>query len=113
MCFRPILVETQSEAIVVAMSLVYIITHLPVNCREVTKGFDTLTGMEGVETKKEGIFVMPKERITILSTYVYSSTGVSNDREAASDCQRQLSELQERFDAQSHRVENFRAAKLP
>lgn len=80
---------------------------------EVTKGFDTLTKLEEVETKKEGIFVMPKDRITILSSYVYSSTGLSNDREAASGCQRQLSELQERFDAQAHHVEHIRAAKLP
>ncbi len=78
-----------------------------------TKGFDTLTNMEGVETKKEGIFIMPKDRITILSTYVYSSTGLSSDHEAASGCQRQLSELQERFDAQAHHVEHIRAAKLP
>ncbi|KDD76989.1 hypothetical protein H632_c46p0, partial [Helicosporidium sp. ATCC 50920] len=31
---------------------------------EVTKGLETLTKMEGVETHREGIFVMPKERIT-------------------------------------------------
>jgi len=36
---------------------------------EVTKGFETLTALEGVETTREGIFVMPKDRITILSTY--------------------------------------------
>lgn len=38
---------------------------------EVTKGLETLTKMEGVETHREGIFVMPKERITIHSTYTY------------------------------------------
>lgn len=31
---------------------------------------DTLRKMELVETKKQGIFVMPLERITILSSYV-------------------------------------------
>lgn len=37
---------------------------------EVTAGLATLTAMEGVETTREGIFVMPKERITIHSTYM-------------------------------------------
>ena len=82
-------------------------------CREVTQGLDTLTKLEEVETRKEGIFIMPKERVGILSTYVYSSVGLDSDHEAAADCQRQLSELQERFHAQSHRVEHIRAAKLP
>ena len=36
---------------------------------EVTKGLETLARLEQVETVREGIFVMPKERITILSTY--------------------------------------------
>ena len=39
---------------------------------EVTKGLPVLTNMETVETTKNGIFVMPKERIEILSTYIYS-----------------------------------------
>ena len=34
-----------------------------------TKGLETLDRFERVETVREGIFVMPKERITILSTY--------------------------------------------
>ncbi|XP_028555092.1 peptidyl-prolyl cis-trans isomerase CYP23 isoform X1 [Dendrobium catenatum] len=37
----------------------------------VTKGFDTLKRLEEVPTRREGIFVMPTERITILSTYFY------------------------------------------
>ena len=36
---------------------------------EVTKGLETLARFEQLETVREGIFVMPKERITILSTY--------------------------------------------
>ena len=82
-------------------------------CREVTKGFDTLTKLEEVETVKEGIFVMPKQRIPILSTYVYSSTGLTDGCDAASQCQHQLSDLQERFHAQSQHVEQIRAAQLP
>ena len=40
-------------------------------CRHVTEGMDVMHAMEAVETRKEGIFVMPKERITIFSTFVY------------------------------------------
>jgi hypothetical protein len=40
----------------------------------VTKGFETLRKLETLPTRKEGIFVMPLERITILATYWYSST---------------------------------------
>eukprot|EP01024_Parvocaulis_polyphysoides_P017440 TRINITY_DN176_c0_g2_i2.p1 TRINITY_DN176_c0_g2~~TRINITY_DN176_c0_g2_i2.p1 ORF type:complete len:243 (-),score=28.94 TRINITY_DN176_c0_g2_i2:17-703(-) len=42
---------------------------------QVTQGMEVLHKMEGVETRKEGIFVMPKERITIHSSYVYYVTG--------------------------------------
>eukprot|EP00803_Ostreobium_quekettii_P010471 evm.model.scf_3251.1 EVM.evm.TU.scf_3251.1 scf_3251:3471-6907(-) len=42
----------------------------------VTKGFENLKAMESVETFTEGIFVKPVERITIHSTYWYSTDGV-------------------------------------
>ncbi|XP_019094258.1 PREDICTED: peptidyl-prolyl cis-trans isomerase CYP23 isoform X2 [Camelina sativa] len=38
---------------------------------KVTKGDETLSKLEEVPTRREGIFVMPTERITILSTYYY------------------------------------------
>ncbi|XP_047322725.1 peptidyl-prolyl cis-trans isomerase CYP23-like [Impatiens glandulifera] len=38
---------------------------------KVTKGDETLRKLEEVPTRREGIFVMPKERITIHSTYYY------------------------------------------
>eukprot|EP00890_Picochlorum_soloecismus_P002990 jgi/Picsp_1/3692/NSC_06529-R1_cyclophilin-like protein len=41
----------------------------------VTKGIDSLKSMEGVETIQRGIFVMPKERINIYSTYLYRVHG--------------------------------------
>eukprot|EP00250_Pteridium_aquilinum_P011469 c20092_g1_i1 orf=102-878(+) len=41
---------------------------------KVTKGYETLAKLEELPTRKEGIFVMPLERITILSTYYYDST---------------------------------------
>ena len=82
-------------------------------CREVTDGLDTLSLLEEVETTKEGIFVMPKERITISSTYVISNSGAHTGSATSTDCQIALAALQERFDAQSHRIEQVRAAKLP
>ena len=78
-----------------------------VHRREVLKGFETLTAMEGMETTKEGIFVMPKERISILSSYVYSSL------ETDANCEERLAALQERFDAQAHHMHQMRLAKLP
>ena len=39
--------------------------------RKVLSGMESMTQMQQVETHKEGIFVMPKERITILSSFVY------------------------------------------
>jgi hypothetical protein len=38
--------------------------------RQVTDGMETLRTMEGLETKKEGIFVMPVKRATIFSTFM-------------------------------------------
>ncbi|EFJ35298.1 hypothetical protein SELMODRAFT_79654, partial [Selaginella moellendorffii] len=38
---------------------------------KVTKGFETLELLQELPTKREGIFVMPQERVTILSTYYY------------------------------------------
>lgn len=38
---------------------------------QVTKGIHAVKSMEGVETVQQGIFVMPKERIGIHSTYLY------------------------------------------
>jgi cyclophilin family peptidyl-prolyl cis-trans isomerase len=37
----------------------------------VTRGMDTLHKLEALETRREGIFVMPKERVTIVSSYWY------------------------------------------
>ena len=75
-------------------------------------GFDVLDKLETVETTRDGIFVMPKERITILSTYVYSIEPSDKD-DAVLDCQRRLSTLQDRFDAQALQIHHVRSAKLP
>ena len=41
---------------------------------KVLSGLDVLAKLEGVETRREGIFVMPKQRITISSATVIDST---------------------------------------
>jgi len=56
--------------------------HLDMNYAifgEVTHGIETLRAMEEVETTREGIFVMPVERITIHSTYTYNDGGGGGD----------------------------------
>ncbi|KAL5722709.1 cytochrome P450 monooxygenase 23 [Ranunculus cassubicifolius] len=40
---------------------------------KLTKGDETLRKLEQLPTRQEGIFVMPTERITILSTYYYDT----------------------------------------
>eukprot|EP01060_Flectonema_neradi_P024536 TRINITY_DN3347_c1_g1_i1.p1 TRINITY_DN3347_c1_g1~~TRINITY_DN3347_c1_g1_i1.p1 ORF type:complete len:251 (+),score=30.93 TRINITY_DN3347_c1_g1_i1:62-814(+) len=47
---------------------------------EVTAGLSVLSNMETVETTKSGIFVMPKNRIEILSTYIYSATATPSPK---------------------------------
>jgi hypothetical protein len=42
---------------------------------KVTKGLDVLHGLESLKVRREGIFVMPEERVTILSSYWYRKHG--------------------------------------
>eukprot|EP00193_Tetraselmis_chui_P016513 CAMPEP_0177780924 /NCGR_PEP_ID=MMETSP0491_2-20121128/17527_1 /TAXON_ID=63592 /ORGANISM="Tetraselmis chuii, Strain PLY429" /LENGTH=275 /DNA_ID=CAMNT_0019300857 /DNA_START=90 /DNA_END=918 /DNA_ORIENTATION=- len=69
---------------------------------QVTQGLEVLDKMQLVETKREGIFVMPKERITIFSSYVYSSSAAFSD---TGTCEQRLRELSERFNIQSHQLQ--------
>lgn len=82
---------------------------------EVTAGLEMLTKLEGVETFQEGIFVMPKERITILSSYVYSVSAGSHLKggDAPGNCQRELNDLQARLDHHIRQLEMLRSRKLP
>lgn len=41
----------------------------PTTRSEVTEGWEALDAMELLETTRDGIFVMPKKRVTIESTY--------------------------------------------
>ena len=47
------------------------VRHAIEDVQQVMSGMDSMQKMQEVETLKEGIFVMPKERITIFSTLVY------------------------------------------
>lgn len=67
-----------------------------------TRGLETLAKMEGVETKREGIFVMPKQRVTIHSTYVHC------DR-----CARDAAEAKQRLGSLTKELERHRSARLP
>eukprot|EP00208_Stichococcus_sp_RCC1054_P006705 CAMPEP_0206139598 /NCGR_PEP_ID=MMETSP1473-20131121/6662_1 /ASSEMBLY_ACC=CAM_ASM_001109 /TAXON_ID=1461547 /ORGANISM="Stichococcus sp, Strain RCC1054" /LENGTH=233 /DNA_ID=CAMNT_0053533457 /DNA_START=231 /DNA_END=932 /DNA_ORIENTATION=+ len=76
---------------------------------EVTSGLETLDKFEQQPTKKEGIFVMPVEPITIQSSYVYVPGG-SEDTNA---CGQRLELLQQRFDSQSSELQKLRSKQLP
>ena len=83
--------------------------------REVTKGIEALARMEEVETVREGIFVMPKQRVQIHSTYVYKpdTSWEASSGDGSSICQKELQHLQARFHAQSKRLEKLRSTSLP
>nr|ACF81860.1 unknown [Zea mays] len=66
----------------------------------VTKGDDTLTKLERLPTRREGIFVMPIERINILSTYYYDI-----DLES---CEAEKSILRRRLSESASEVERWR-----
>ena len=70
--------------------------------REVTDGFDTLSKFEEVETTRDGIFVMPKERITIESSYV-----------TCERCEREATEYRTRLKSLTTELETLRSARLP
>jgi len=80
---------------------------------EVVSEIETLARMEEVETTKSGIFVMPKERVQIHSSYVYTPAAKVAKGATASSCEAQLEDLQHRFVAQSKRMEAARTSKLP
>ncbi|CAN6381678.1 unnamed protein product [Urochloa humidicola] len=66
----------------------------------VTKGDDTLRKLEKLPTRREGIFVMPIERIEILSTYYYD---IDVDR-----CEAEKSILKRRLSESASEVERWR-----
>ncbi|KAI7844355.1 hypothetical protein COHA_002153 [Chlorella ohadii] len=79
----------------------------------VTQGLDTLAKLEELPTRKEGIFVMPLDRISILSTYMYVVDDSASGAGAPKLCTEALAQLQVRYDAQSAALENIRKERLP
>ncbi len=74
-------------------------------CMEVVDGLEVLEKMEGVDTETSGIFVMPKGRVEIFSSYLLLPDG--------NGCEARLLDLQHRFESQSLRLEKMRSTSLP
>ncbi|KAL3731705.1 hypothetical protein ACJRO7_028566 [Eucalyptus globulus] len=71
----------------------------------VTKGDETLKKLEQLPTRREGMFVMPTERITILSSYYYDT--------GAESCEEENSTLRRRLAASAVEVERQRMKCFP
>ncbi|XP_058084016.1 peptidyl-prolyl cis-trans isomerase CYP23 [Magnolia sinica] len=71
----------------------------------VTRGDETLRKLEELPTRQEGIFVMPTERITILSTYYYDSK--------VETCEHERSVLKRRLAVSAIEIERQRMKCLP
>ncbi|KAE8651746.1 peptidyl-prolyl cis-trans isomerase CYP23 [Cucumis sativus] len=72
---------------------------------KVTKGDDTLKKLEELPTRREGIFVMPTERITILSSYYYDTN--------LDSCEEDRSTLKRRLAASFVEIERQRMKCFP
>jgi len=70
---------------------------------ELISGFEVLDELQKLETTKSGIFVMPKERIEIMSTYVTSGGDGDNN----------CVEEKLRTESLAKELHDIRAAKLP
>ena len=78
------------------------------------EGDDVLQKMEEVETKREGIFVMPKDRIQIVSSYVYSAGGVGSAAgKSDARCSTSLSHCRAQVQGLQEDVHKCRREKLP
>ncbi|KAJ7562713.1 hypothetical protein O6H91_03G081400 [Diphasiastrum complanatum] len=76
---------------------------------KVTKGDETLKKLEDLPTRREGIFVMPVERISILSSYYYDIR--QNVGHAA--CEEEVSVLKRRLVVTANILEEQRKKCLP
>ncbi|KAL2624181.1 hypothetical protein R1flu_008426 [Riccia fluitans] len=74
---------------------------------KVTKGYDTHAKLEELPTRKEGIFVMPLERISILSSYYYA------DKIGGSTCEDELVVLRRRYAQATNLIDKQRKRFLP
>lgn len=81
---------------------------------EVTDGEETLRRMEEVETRRDGIFVMPLERIEILATYEYVAEQVDDGLSSGSgSCKSELLACRERADSLAKELHGIREKRLP
>lgn len=86
----------------------------------IISGMEVLHKLEELPTKTEGIFVMPLERITIISSYWYRAHGplhLSLEGGAALDskqsCEAELEELKARYQGQAQELQKVRRKCLP
>mmetsp|Transcript_65402 Transcript_65402/g.206693 ORF Transcript_65402/g.206693 Transcript_65402/m.206693 type:complete len:174 (-) Transcript_65402:209-730(-) len=75
-----------------------------------TKGDEVLTALEQLPTKREGIFVMPRERISIVSSHVIEDAGGGGD---GGSCEAQLDFMQRRLEASQIENAKLRKGCLP
>ncbi|CAM6088783.1 unnamed protein product [Calypogeia fissa] len=76
---------------------------------KVTKGDETLARLEDLETRREGIFVMPMERINILSSYYYDLA----EKRGSGSCEDEVANLRKRLVRMADLVEAQRRKCLP
>ena len=75
---------------------------------EMVAGDETLREMEDAETRREGIFVMPRDRIEIISTYL-KRAGTAKD----ADCVKALEDATHRADGLAMELAEIRQRRLP
>jgi hypothetical protein len=75
----------------------------------VTKGDETLSKLEELPTRTEGMFVMPLERITIMSTYYYDTEA----KVSSSNCEDEVIILRKRLMLADNLLQQQRTALLP
>jgi hypothetical protein len=77
---------------------------------ELVDGEETLRKIEAVETKREGIFVMPIERVEIEATYIITP---DIDDGAGGECEEDLRECMMRADSLAQEIFSAREKLLP
>lgn len=77
---------------------------------KVTKGDEVLSKLEELPTRKEGIFVMPLQRITILSTYYYD---IEESNDEIVSCKEQIDTLKKRLMEANNDIQIQRTKCLP
>lgn len=78
---------------------------------KVLQGDETLRAMEEMPTKREGMFVMPTERIEIQSTYVKNKQ--KDGHAGTGECEGRLEEAQHRIDGLLTELHKIRQTRLP